>query len=129
MNTMVTLDKDWRPSEPVHPSEIVHDEMVARGMKQKELAEAMGMKPSNLSRFFHKRESITVSMANRLNDVFGLPAVYWLELQSAYERDAAATEAGTDGVESMIAKLMTRISRLEEQVAELMHGNHVQPQV
>ncbi|MBQ9466127.1 MAG: HigA family addiction module antidote protein [Muribaculaceae bacterium] len=125
---MVTLDKNWKPTEPVHPSEILHDEMSARGMKQKDLAEAIGMKPSNLSRFFHKKEPITISLANRLADVFGMPAGYWLELQAAYERDIApATEIDTN--DGIIAKLVSRISRLETLVSELIQSNENHPKL
>ena len=46
------------PFAVAHPTEIVKDELKARGMSQKELASRMNMQPSNMSRFL-KGENIT----------------------------------------------------------------------
>lgn len=66
------------------------DELKARGMRKSELAERLGMKASNLSRFFSAKEKITPSMALKLEGIFGIPADYWMGLQLSYERDMEA---------------------------------------
>lgn len=80
--------------EAVHPTELIKDELKARGMQRKELAERLGMKAPNLSRFFSAKEGITPSMALKLEDALGIPADYWMELQVKYERDLEGIPKG-----------------------------------
>ena len=75
------------PFAAVHPTEIIKDEIKARGISQKELAIRMGMETSNLSRLL-KGENITPSIAVKLELALGIPSDYWLNLQSQYEVDA-----------------------------------------
>ncbi len=87
---MATIDKKIIPIEAIHPSELIKDELKARGMQKKELAERLGMKAPNLSRFFSAKESVTPSMALKLESALGIPADYWTGLQVSYERDMEA---------------------------------------
>lgn len=87
---MAIINENFTPVEAVHPSELIKDELKARGMRRKELAERLGMKASNLSRFFSAKEKITPSMALKLEEIFGIPAEYWMGLQLSYERDMEA---------------------------------------
>ena len=87
---MATINKRFVPIEAVHPTELIKDELKARGMQRKELAERLGMKAPNLSRLFSAKESITPGMALKLEDALGIPADYWMELQVNYERDVEA---------------------------------------
>lgn len=59
-----------------HPTEIIKDEIKARGMSQKELAERMGMKPSNVSRMFKEKENITPALAAKLENALGYRLLY-----------------------------------------------------
>lgn len=87
---MATTNKKFVPMEPIHPTELIKDELKARGMQRKELAERLGMKASNLSRLFSAKESITTNLALKLEEALGIPADYWMELQVSYERDLDA---------------------------------------
>jgi len=87
---METIDKKFVPIEAIHPSELIKDEIKARGMKKKELAERLGMKASNLSRFLSAKENVTPTMALKLEEAFGISADYWMDLQLSYERDLEA---------------------------------------
>lgn len=87
---MATINKEIIPIEAIHPSELVKDELEARGMQRKELAERLGMKAPNLSRFLNSKESVTPSMALKLESAFGISADYWMGLQLSYERDVEA---------------------------------------
>lgn len=80
------------PFRAARPTEVVKAEMEARGMNQKELAELLGMRASNLSRFLRCGD-ITILMARRLETAFGIPAESWLRMQLTYERDARAIAA------------------------------------
>ena len=87
---MATIKSNFTPIDAIHPTELILDELMARGMKRKELAERLGMKAPNLSRFLRTKENITSSMARKLEDAFGIPADYWMDLQLSYERDLEA---------------------------------------
>ena len=47
---MATNDTHTIPFRAVHPAEIIKDELKARSMTQKELAERMGMQAPNVTR-------------------------------------------------------------------------------
>jgi len=87
MNTMATSnDLKNTPFAVAHPTEIIKDELKARGITQKELAYRMGMQTSNLSRFL-KGENITPAIAAKLEVALDIPAEFWLNLQAQYEVD------------------------------------------
>ena len=86
MNTMATNETHNTPFRAVHPAEIIKDEIKARAMTQKELAERMGMQAPNVTRLL-KGENITASIAQKLEDALGIPADFWMRLQTQYDRD------------------------------------------
>lgn len=89
MNIMETnIHTEYVPFAAVHPTEIVKDEIKARGISQKELAFRMGMKTSNLSRLL-KGENITPAVAAQLEVALDIPSEFWLNLQSQYEIDSS----------------------------------------
>ena len=83
---MATINKRFVPMEAIHPTELIKDELKARGMQRKELAERLGMKAPNLSRLFSAKESITPGMALKLEDALGIPADYWTRRNPAHGR-------------------------------------------
>lgn len=109
---METINTKFIPVEPIHPSELIKDELKARGMQRKELAERLGMKAPNLSRFFSAKEDITPSMALKLEEAFGISADYWMGLQLSYKRDLDAIrqrdeeEAKAIQVENVLASAL-----------------------
>ena len=74
------------PFAVARPTEIIKDELKARGMSQKELASRMDMQTSNLSRFL-KGENITPAIAAKLEVALDIPTEFWLNLQAQYEVD------------------------------------------
>lgn len=78
------------PYMATHPLDVVKDEMKSRGMSNKELAARLGMKPSNLSRMFHLKQDITASFADKLEEVLGIDASFWLRMQASYIKDTKA---------------------------------------
>ncbi|MGN1226610.1 MAG: helix-turn-helix domain-containing protein [Candidatus Cryptobacteroides sp.] len=83
---MATNDTHTTPFRAVHPAEIIKDEIKARSMTQKELAERMGMQAPNVTRLL-KGENITTSIAQKLEVALGIPADFWIRLQTQYDRD------------------------------------------
>lgn len=80
------------PFMAVHPTEMIKDEIKERGMSQKELAERLDMKPSNLSRMFNAKEDITIPLATKLEKALGIDASFWLNAQAQYNKDITAIE-------------------------------------
>lgn len=72
------------PRRAVHPSEIIKEEIKARGMSKKEFAERMGMKASNVSRLLRGDTDITITLAEKLEKALDIPASFWLRMQSTY---------------------------------------------
>lgn len=88
INNMIEMNETI-PFAPTHPTEIIKDEIKARGMSKKELADRMGMKSANLSRFL-KGENITPAIAAKLESALDIPADMWLKLQVRYDKDTKA---------------------------------------
>jgi antitoxin HigA-1 len=73
-------------SEPVHPGEILRDEVFpALGITKPALALALGISRQSLHDLFKGKRGITPEMALRLESVVGSTAESWLALQA--ERD------------------------------------------
>jgi HTH-type transcriptional regulator / antitoxin HigA len=78
------------PYKATHPVELIKDELEARGMSKKELAERMGIMQSNLSRLMRGNTPLSIEMARRLESALDIPANFWIELQLQYDSDSAA---------------------------------------
>lgn len=70
---------------PVHPGELLAEELEVRGMTQRALAEAMGRPAQVVSEIARGKKAITAETAIQLEEVLGVPAHLWLNLQSQYE--------------------------------------------
>lgn len=78
------------PFEATHPGILIKDELEARvGIKQKDLAELLGVKPSFLNEIIKGKRPITADLAILLEKALDIPADYWMKFQSQYEIDCA----------------------------------------
>ena len=77
------------PFEATHPGEMIKDELKARGMTQKALAEETGIKPSVLSETINGKRSISLNVALALEKALDIPADMWMNLQTQYDLDSA----------------------------------------
>lgn len=84
---------NYRPFSPIHPFEIVEDEIEARGLSKKEFAESIGMKPSNFCRMIKKKGTLTSEMALKLESSLGIPFSHWMRYQEEYLKDCARLDA------------------------------------
>lgn len=80
------------PSHPVHPFEILEDEIEARGISYKEFARQIAMAPSNFSRMLKMRGELTSEMALKLEKVLGIPYIEWMSYQESYLKDKTRIE-------------------------------------
>ena len=67
------------------PGEYIQEEMEARGMKQVELSEKLGLSKSEVSLIIHGKRNITVPIAIKLEKVFKVDAEIWMNLQVKYD--------------------------------------------
>lgn len=81
------MNKQLIPVAATHPGELILDELKERGLTQKQLAVETGFKPSVVSETIHGKRPVSVRMAGALERVLGIPAEYWLNMQSQYELD------------------------------------------
>lgn len=79
----------YTPFAPVHPFDIIEDEIIARGLTKKEFAECIGMKPSNFSRMLKKKGELTSEMALKLEAALDIPYRHWMRYQEQYLKDCA----------------------------------------
>ena len=86
---IIMSKKELIPFEATHPGELIKDELKARGMTQKQLADETGIKPSVLSETINGKRSISLNVAAALEKVLDIPADMWMNMQTQYELDKA----------------------------------------
>jgi addiction module HigA family antidote len=94
---------------PIHPGEILGDELEEIGLSAKRLAEAIEVPPNRLYQLLAGKRNMTADTALRLGQYFGMTADFWMNLQSAYELDLARQHVG---------KAIERIPKRTESVTE-----------
>jgi addiction module HigA family antidote len=79
---------------PIHPGEILADELREIGVSPTELARQIDVPPNRISEIIRGRRSITGDTALRLGHWFAAAPQFWLNLQSAYDLRLAAEQGG-----------------------------------
>ena len=79
---------------PIHPGEILRDELEEIGLSAKRLADVLEVPPNRLYQILAGKRNITADTALRLGQYFGTSAVFWMNLQGAYELDLARQQMG-----------------------------------
>jgi addiction module HigA family antidote len=79
---------------PIHPGEILGDELEEIGLSAKRLADVIKVPPNRLYQLLAGKRSMTADTALRLSQYFGMSADFWMNLQSAYELDLARQQVG-----------------------------------
>lgn len=83
---MVTEALDRTHSDlPIPPGELLAEELDARGMTQKELADRTGRPEQTISEIINGKKAITHDTALELDKVLGIPAQLWANLESSYQ--------------------------------------------
>ena len=86
MRTTFRLRENEFASVSVHPGEHILDELRARKMKQKDLAELAGISNTILNEIIKGKRKISIPFAFKLEKVFGISAETWLNLQRLYDK-------------------------------------------
>ena len=81
---------------PIHPGEILADELKEIGVSAAELARQIKVPPNRVSQIINGKRAITGDTALRLGHWFRTSAEFWLNLQAAYELRLAEQAAGAE---------------------------------
>ena len=81
---------------PVHPGEILREELEELGMSAKAIARELGVPQNRISDILRGRRGITADTALRLARYLNTTPQLWLNLQKAYELRVTELEAGKD---------------------------------
>lgn len=72
---------------PIHPGEILAEELAELHMSASELAKNIHVPPNRISQILAGKRSITAETALRLGKWFGTGPHIWLNLQQTYDLD------------------------------------------
>lgn len=70
---------------PVHPGEILREELDALGMSARKFASHIGVPANAITAILNGKRGISAAMALRLGKAFDTGERYWINLQSYYE--------------------------------------------
>ena len=79
---------------PIHPGEILADELEEIGLTAAELARLLEVPANRISEITSRKRAITADTALRLARYFGTSPDLWMNLQKTYELDVARKEVG-----------------------------------
>lgn len=79
---------------PVHPGEVLRDELDALKMSAKAFAEALDVSSGRIAAILNGRRGVTADTALRLARYLGTTAEFWMNLQKTFELRTAETKAG-----------------------------------
>jgi len=79
---------------PIHPGEILADELKELDISPTELARQIDVPPNRISQIVNGKRAITGDTALRLGHWFDTSPQFWLTLQAAYEIELAQQTAG-----------------------------------
>ena len=80
---------------PVHPGEILSEELKERGLTQKAFAAMIGMRPSHLNELLHGKTNFTISIADKIQKALGIDSMSWMNLQTQYNYDVKAMDSSS----------------------------------
>ena len=81
---------------PVHPGEILGEELEELGMSANAMAIALGVPTNRITAILKGRRGITADTALRLSRYLGTTPQLWLNLQKTFELRVAQIESGKD---------------------------------
>ena len=81
---------------PVHPGEILGEELQELGLSANALAEALGVPTNRITAILKGQRGITADTAVRLSRYFGTTPQLWQNFQKAFELRGAEIESGKD---------------------------------
>ena len=81
---------------PIHPGEILREELEVLGISAAEFARQLNVPTNRVTGILNEKRAITADTALRLGHWFGTSAEMWLNLQKLYELRLAENEKGAE---------------------------------
>jgi antitoxin HigA-1 len=81
---------------PIHPGEILGDEMTEISVSANALARDLDVPPNRITEILNGKRSITADTALRLSCYFKTSAKFWLNLQMSYDLAIAELKNGKE---------------------------------
>ena len=79
---------------PVHPGEILRDELEELGLSANALSKALGVSVNRVTKILNGQRGVSVDTALRLARYFGTTPQLWLNLQKSWELRQAEIQIG-----------------------------------
>jgi addiction module HigA family antidote len=74
---------------PIHPGEVLADELEEIGLSAMQLAKLIEVPPNRLHQVLAGKRRVTADTALRLGRYFRMSANFWMRLQASYDLDVA----------------------------------------
>ena len=103
------IANNLQPSRPIHPGEIIKDEIVYQGISQKKLSEETGISYTIISEIIHGKRQVSVEYAMLLDAVLNLDADMLIKMQMDYNIEMAMKNPS----------LMDRLKAIRQKVASV----------
>jgi addiction module HigA family antidote len=97
------------PSEPIHPGEMLKDELQARGISQRKFAELIGVSYSVLNEVLNGKRPITTEYALKIEAATGTKAYMWVNMQTAYNMQTARRDNRLSAILEQIRKAVAML--------------------
>lgn len=92
------------PSIPIHPGEMLKDELEARGISQRKFAAIIGMAYTAFNEIINCKRPITTDTALKIEAATDIPAYIWINMQSAYNMQIARHDSKLSAILDNIRK-------------------------
>ena len=90
-------------ADPIHPGEILREELEVRGVSANRLALDLRVPSNRITSILNGKRAVTADTALRLARYFGNSARFWMNLQAHYDIEVAEQERGEEIRRSVIA--------------------------
>ncbi|BAB74622.1 HigA family addiction module antitoxin [Anabaena sp. FACHB-709] len=91
---------------PIHPGEILADEITELAMTASDLARVLHVPKNRITEIINGRRGITADTALRLGQYFGTGGEFWLNLQKNYELRLAEQTSGKEIQETICPRIL-----------------------
>ena len=98
---------------PVHPGEILGEELQELGLSANALANALGVPTNRITAILNGQRGITADTALRLSRYFGTSPQLWLSLQQAFELRKVEVNSGDDIADQVEPRVIAQVAGTE----------------
>jgi len=88
-----------------HPGEVIKDEILERGITQRQLADNMGLKYTVVNEILNARRPLTAKTALMFEAALDIPADSLMYLQTKYNLQTARKDSSIKNILSRISKI------------------------